>query len=149
MTVKTDSPNQEVPAGKPYTFEVTIYGDWYYEPETFQKEVVLTADEVATIKRLVAAYKGDLADGILPVLGRKAPKLRTKIRRAALTNVVATFIRRDEFFEPKSKEDEERFMLDNWTEADLNHLMRAYADHVNFEGIDDVYVCHIPAALMP
>lgn len=51
-----------------YTFTTLIDGNYYDEDEEFEKDIELSDDEVATIKKLVDEYKSDLSCGLIPIL---------------------------------------------------------------------------------
>ena len=138
MSTDTDSSSKEL---KSYEFKVWIDGNYYYEDEEIEAEIMLSDDEVETIKRLVREYDSDLSCGLMPILKKGDVHLYNKFFSEIYPPVFYELFQRDEMFEPIPGDEGKE-----WEEEDVIYLMETYGDGYCF---DDAYKCYIPEDMMP
>ena len=138
MSTDKDSSSKEL---KSYEFKVWIDGNYYYEDEEIEAEIMLTDDEVETIKRLVIEYDSDLSCGLMPILKEGDAHLYNKFFSEIYPPVFYELFQRDEMFEPIPGDEGKK-----WEEEDVIYLMETYGDGYCF---DDAYICYIPEDMMP
>ena len=138
MSTDTDSSSKEL---KSYEFKVWIDGNYYYEDEEIEAEIMLSDDEVETIKRLVREYDSDLSCGLMPILKEGDAHLYNKFFSEIYPPVFYELFQRDEMFEPIPGDEGKK-----WEEEDVIYLMETYGDGYCF---DDAYKCYIPEDMMP
>ena len=138
MSTDTDSSSKEL---KSYEFKVWIDGNYYYEDEEIEAEIMLSDDEVETIKRLVREYDSDLSCGLMPILKEGDAHLYNKFFSEIYPPVFYELFQRDEMFEPIPGDEGKE-----WEEEDVIYLMETYGDGYCF---DDAYICYIPEDMMP
>ena len=138
MSTDTDSSSKEL---KSYEFKVWIDGNYYYEDEEIEAEIMLSDDEVETIKRLVREYDSDLSCGLMPILKEGDAHLYNKFFSEIYPPVFYELFQRDEMFEPIPGDEGKE-----WEEEDVIYLMETYGDGYCF---DDAYKCYIPEDMMP
>ena len=138
MSTDKDSSSKEL---KSYEFKVWIDGNYYYEDEEIEAEIMLTDDEVETIKRLVIEYDSDLSCGLMPILKEGDAHLYNKFFSEIYPPVFYELFQRDEMFEPIPGDEGKK-----WEEEDVIYLMETYGDGYYF---DDAYKCYIPEDMMP
>ena len=138
MSTDTDSSSKEL---KSYEFKVWIDGNYYYEDEEIEAEIMLSDDEVETIKRLVKEYDSDLSCGLMPILKEGDAHLYNKFFSEIYPPVFYELFQRDEMFEPIPGDEGKK-----WEEEDVIYLMETYGDGYCF---DDAYKCYIPEDMMP
>ena len=138
MSTDKDSSSKEL---KSYEFKVWIDGNYYYEDEEIEAEIMLSDDEVETIKRLVREYDSDLSCGLMPILKEGDAHLYNKFFSEIYPPVFYELFQRDEMFEPISGDEGKK-----WEEEDVIYLMETYGDGYCF---DDAYICYIPEDMMP
>ena len=138
MSTDTDSSSKEL---KSYEFKVWIDGNYYYEDEEIEAEIMLSDDEVETIKKLVREYDSDLSCGLMPILKEGDAHLYNKFFSEIYPPVFYELFQRDEMFEPISGDEGKE-----WEEEDVIYLMETYGDGYCF---DDAYICYIPEDMMP
>lgn len=125
-----------------YTFKTWIDGNYYYEDEEFEREIELSDSEVATIKKLVNEYDGDLSSGLMPILEDGSDELFEKFYDAIFPHVFFVLFRRDPSFEPEPGDEDK-----TWDEdEDVDYLMETYGDGYDF---DNSYIVYIPDEMMP
>ena len=138
MSTDKDSSSNEL---KSYEFKVWIDGNYYFEDEEIEAEIMLSDDEVETIKRLVREYDSDLSCGLMPILKEGDAHLYNKFFSEIYPPVFYELFKRDEMFEPISGDEGKE-----WEEEDVIYLMETYGDGYCF---DDAYICYIPKDMMP
>ena len=138
MSIDQDSSSKEL---KSYEFKVWIDGNYYYEDEENEAEIMLSDDEVDTIKRLVREYDSDLSCGLMPILKEGDAHLYNKFFSEIYPPVFYELFQRDEMFEPIPGDEGKE-----WEEEDVIYLMETYGDGYCF---DDAYKCYIPEDMMP
>ena len=138
MSTDRDSSSKEL---KSYEFKVWIDGNYYYEDEEIEAEIMLSDDEVETIKRLVREYDSDLSCGLMPILKEGDAHLYNKFFSEIYPPVFYELFQRDEMFEPIPGDEGKE-----WEEEDVIYLMETYGDGYCF---DDAYKCYIPEDMMP
>ncbi len=138
MSTDTDSSSKEL---KSYEFKVWIDGNYYYEDEEIEAEIMLSDDEVETIKKLVREYDADLSCGLMPILKKGDVHLYNKFFSEIYPPVFYELFQRDEMFEPIPGDEGKE-----WEEEDVIYLMETYGDGYCF---DDAYKCYIPEDMMP
>ena len=138
MSTDKDSSSKEL---KSYEFKVWIDGNYYYEDEEIEAEIMLSDDEVETIKRLVREYDSDLSCGLMPILKEGDAHLYNKFFSEIYPPVFYELFQRDEMFEPIPGDEGKK-----WEEEDVIYLMETYGDGYCF---DDAYKCYIPEDMMP
>lgn len=138
MSADRDSSSKEL---KSYEFKVWIDGNYYYEDEEIEAEIMLSDDEVETIKRLVREYDSDLSCGLMPILKEGDAHLYNKFFSEIYPPVFYELFQRDEMFEPIPGDEGKK-----WEEEDVIYLMETYGDGYCF---DDAYICYIPEDMMP
>ena len=138
MSTDTDSSSKEL---KSYEFKVWIDGNYYYEDEEIEAEIMLSDDEVETIKKLVKEYDSDLSCGLMPILKEGDAHLYNKFFSEIYPPVFYELFQRDEMFEPIPGDEGKE-----WEEEDVIYLMETYGDGYCF---DDAYKCYIPEDMMP
>ena len=138
MSIDQDSSSKEL---KSYEFKVWIDGNYYYEDEENEAEIMLSDDEVDTIKRLVREYDSDLSCGLMPILKEGDAHLYNKFFSEIYPPVFYELFQRDEMFEPIPGDEGKK-----WEEEDVIYLMETYGDGYCF---DDAYKCYIPEDMMP
>jgi hypothetical protein len=138
MSIDQDSSSKEL---KSYEFKVWIDGNYYYEDEENEAEIMLSDDEVETIKRLVREYDSDLSCGLMPILKEGDAHLYNKFFSEIYPPVFYELFQRDEMFEPIPGDEGKK-----WEEEDVIYLMETYGDGYCF---DDAYKCYIPEDMMP
>ena len=138
MSIDQDSSSKEL---KSYEFKVWIDGNYYYEDEENEAEIMLSDDEVETIKRLVREYDSDLSCGLMPILKEGDAHLYNKFFSEIYPPVFYELFQRDEMFEPIPGDEGKK-----WEEEDVIYLMETYGDGYCF---DDAYICYIPEDMMP
>ena len=138
MSTDKDSSSKEL---KSYEFKVWIDGNYYYEDEEIEAEIMLSDDEVETIKRLVREYDSDLSCGLMPILKEGDAHLYNKFFSEIYPPVFYELFQRDEMFEPIPGDEGKK-----WEEEDVIYLMETYGDGYYF---DDAYKCYIPEDMMP
>ena len=138
MSTDKDSSSKEL---KSYEFKVWIDGNYYYEDEEIEAEIMLSDDEVETIKRLVIEYDSDLSCGLMPILKEGDAHLYNKFFSEIYPPVFYELFQRDEMFEPIPGDEGKE-----WEEEDVIYLMETYGDGYCF---DDAYKCYIPEDMMP
>ena len=138
MSTDTDSSSKEL---KSYEFKVWIDGNYYYEDEEIEAEIMLSDDEVETIKKLVKEYDSDLSCGLMPILKEGDAHLYIKFFSEIYPPVFYELFQRDEMFEPIPGDEGKE-----WEEEDVIYLMETYGDGYCF---DDAYKCYIPEDMMP
>ena len=138
MSTDKDSSSKEL---KSYEFKVWIDGNYYYEDEEIEAEIMLSDDEVETIKRLVKEYDSDLSCGLMPILKEGDAHLYIKFFSEIYPPVFYELFQRDEMFEPIPGDEGKK-----WEEEDVIYMMETYGDGYCF---DDAYKCHIPEDMMP
>ena len=138
MSIDQDSSSKEL---KSYEFKVWIDGNYYYEDEEIEAEIMLSDDEVETIKRLVREYDSDLSCGLMPILKEGDAHLYNKFFSEIYPPVFYELFQRDEMFEPIPGDEGKE-----WEEEDVIYLMETYGDGYCF---DDAYKCYIPEDMMP
>ena len=138
MSTGTDSSSKEL---KSYEFKVWIDGNYYYEDEEIEAEIMLSDDEVETIKKLVREYDADLSCGLMPILKKGDVHLYNKFFSEIYPPVFYELFQRDEMFEPIPGDEGKE-----WEEEDVIYLMETYGDGYCF---DDAYKCYIPEDMMP
>ena len=138
MSTDKDSSSKEL---KSYEFKVWIDGNYYYEDEEIEAEIMLSDDEVETIKRLVKEYDSDLSCGLMPILKEGDAHLYNKFFSEIYPPVFYELFQRDEMFEPIPGDEGKE-----WEEEDVIYLMETYGDGYCF---DDAYICYIPEDMMP
>ena len=138
MSTDRDSSSKEL---RSYEFKVWIDGNYYYEDEEIEAEIMLSDDEVETIKRLVREYDSDLSCGLMPILKEGDAHLYNKFFSEIYPPVFYELFQRDEMFEPISGDEGKK-----WEEEDVIYLMETYGDGYCF---DDAYICYIPEDMMP
>lgn len=138
MSTGTDSSSKEL---KSYEFKVWIDGNYYYEDEEIEAEIMLSDDEVETIKKLVREYDADLSCGLMPILKKGDVHLYNKFFSEIYPPVFYELFQRDEMFEPIPGDEGKE-----WEEEDAIYLMETYGDGYCF---DDAYKCYIPEDMMP
>ena len=125
-----------------YTFEIWIDGNYYYEDEEYEEEIMLSDSEVAKIKELIQDYDDNLSNGLMPILQKGSEELYQKFYDAVFPHVFFELFQRDPCFEPEPG-DENRC----WDEyEDVEYLMETYGDGYDF---DDAYIVRIPDEMMP
>ena len=138
MSTDKDSSSKEL---KSYEFKVWIDGNYYYEDEEIEAEIMLSDDEVETIKKLVKEYDSDLSCGLMPILKEGDAHLYNKFFSEIYPPVFYELFQRDEMFEPIPGDEGKE-----WEEEDVIYLMETYGDGYCF---DDAYKCYIPEDMMP
>ena len=138
MSTDKDSSSKEF---KSYEFKVWIDGNYYYEDEEIEAEIMLSDDEVETIKKLVREYDSDLSCGLMPILKEGDAHLYNKFFSEIYPPVFYELFQRDEMFEPIPGDEGKK-----WEEEDVIYLMETYGDGYCF---DDAYICYIPEDMMP
>lgn len=138
MSTDKDSSSKEL---KSFEFKVWIDGNYYYEDEEIEAEIMLSDDEVETIKRLVKEYDSDLSCGLMPILKEGDAHLYIKFFSEIYPPVFYELFQRDEMFEPIPGDEGKE-----WEEEDVIYLMETYGDGYCF---DDAYKCYIPKDMMP
>ena len=138
MSTDKDSSSKEL---RSYEFKVWIDGNYYYEDEEIEAEIMLSDDEVETIKRLVREYDSDLSCGLMPILKEGDAHLYNKFFSEIYPPVFYELFQRDEMFEPIPGDEGKK-----WEEEDVIYLMETYGDGYCF---DDAYKCYIPEDMMP
>lgn len=138
MSTDKDSSSKEL---KSYEFKVWIDGNYYYEDEEIEAEIMLSDDEVETIKKLVKEYDSDLSCGLMPILKEGDAHLYNKFFSEIYPPVFYELFQRDEMFEPIPGDEGKK-----WEEEDVIYLMETYGDGYCF---DDTYKCYIPEDMMP
>ena len=138
MSTDKDSSSKEL---KSYEFKVWIDGNYYYEDEEIEAEIMLSDDEVETIKKLVKEYDSDLSCGLMPILKEGDAHLYNKFFSEIYPPVFYELFQRDEMFEPIPGDEGKK-----WEEEDVIYLMETYGDGYYF---DDAYKCYIPEDMMP
>ena len=138
MSTDKDSSSKEL---KSYEFKVWIDGNYYYEDEEIEAEIMLSDDEVETIKKLVREYNSDLSCGLMPILKEGDAHLYNKFFSEIYPSVFYELFQRDEMFEPIPGDEGKK-----WEEEDVIYLMETYGDGYCF---DDAYICYIPKDMMP
>ena len=138
MSTDKDSSSKEL---KSYEFKVWIDGNYYYEDEEIEAEIMLSDDEVETIKRLVREYDSDLSCGLMPILKEGDAHLYNKFFSEIYPPVFYELFQRDEMFEPIPGDEGKK-----WEEEDVIYLIETYGDGYCF---DDAYICYIPEDMMP
>ena len=138
MSTDKDSSSKEL---KSYEFKVWIDGNYYYEDEEIEAEIMLSDDEVETIKKLVKEYDSDLSCGLMPILKEGDAHLYNKFFSEIYPPVFYELFQRDEMFEPIPGDEGKK-----WEEEDVIYLMETYGDGYCF---DDAYKCYIPEDMMP
>ena len=138
MSTDKDSSSKEL---RSYEFKVWIDGNYYYEDEEIEAEIMLSDDEVETIKRLVREYDSELSCGLMPILKEGDAHLYIKFFSEIYPPVFYELFQRDEMFEPIPGDEGKK-----WEEEDVIYLMETYGDGYCF---DDAYKCHIPEDMMP
>ena len=138
MSTDKDSSSKEL---KSYEFKVWIDGNYYYEDEEFEAEIMFSDDEVETIKKLVKEYDSDLSCGLMPILKEGDAHLYNKFFSEIYPPVFYELFQRDEMFEPIPGDEGKK-----WEEEDVIYLMETYGDGYCF---DDAYKCYIPEDMMP
>ena len=138
MSTDKDSSSKEL---KSYEFKVWIDGNYYYEDEEFEAEIMFSDDEVETIKKLVKEYDSDLSCGLMPILKEGDAHLYNKFFSEIYPHVFYELFQRDEMFEPIPGDEGKK-----WEEEDVIYLMETYGDGYCF---DDAYKCYIPEDMMP
>ena len=138
MSTDRDSSSKEL---KSYEFKVWIDGNYYYEDEEIEAEIMLSDDEVETIKRLVREYDSDLSCGLMPILKEGDAHLYNKFFSEIYPPVFYELFQRDEMFEPIPGDEGKK-----WEEEDVIYLMETYGDGYCF---DDAYICYIPEDMIP
>ena len=126
---------------KPYEFTIWIDGNYYYDDEEIEEEILLSDEDVETIKRLVREYDGDLSCGLMPILKKGDERLYNRFYSIIFPPVFYEMFQRDEMFEPEPGDEGK-----DWDEDDVLYLMETYGDHYDF---DDAYICYIPEDMMP
>ncbi len=125
-----------------YTFSILIDGNYYDEDEEFEKDIELSDDEIAAIKKLVDDYESDLSCGLIPILEAGSEELYHKFYDAIFPHVFFVLFQRDPCFEPEPG-DENKI----WDEdEDIEYLMETYGGGYDF---DDAFVVYIPDEMMP
>ena len=97
MSTDKDSSSKEL---RSYEFKVWIDDNYYYEDEEIEAEIMLSDDEVETIKRLVKEYDSDLSCGLMPILKEGDAHLYIKFFSEIYPPVFYELFQRDEMFEP-------------------------------------------------
>ena len=138
MSTDKDSSSNEL---KSYEFKVWIDGNYYFEDEEIEAEIMLSDDEVETIKKLVKEYDSDLSCGLMPILKEGDAHLYNKFFSEIYPPVFYELFQRDEMFEPIPGDEGKK-----WEEEDVIYLMETYGDGYCF---DDAYKCYIPEDMMP
>lgn len=138
MSADRESSSKEL---RSYEFKVWIDGNYYYEDEEIEAEIMLSDDEVETIKRLVREYDSDLSCGLMPILKEGDAHLYNKFFSEIYPPVFYELFQRDEMFEPIPGDEGKE-----WEEEDVIYLMETYGDGYCF---DDAYKCYIPEDMMP
>ena len=138
MSTDRDSSSKEL---RSYEFKVWIDGNYYYEDEEFEAEIMFSDDEVETIKKLVKEYDSDLSCGLMPILKEGDAHLYNKFFSEIYPPVFYELFQRDEMFEPIPGDEGKK-----WEEEDVIYLMETYGDGYCF---DDAYKCYIPEDMMP
>lgn len=138
ISTDKDSSSKEL---KSYEFKVWIDGNYYYEDEEIEAEIMLSDDEVETIKKLVKEYDSDLSCGLMPILKEGDAHLYNKFFSEIYPPVFYELFQRDEMFEPIPGDEGKK-----WEEEDVIYLMETYGDGYCF---DDAYKCYIPEDMMP
>ena len=126
---------------KPYEFTIWIDGNYYYDDEEIEEEILLSDKDIETIKRLVREYDGDLSCGLMPILKGGDERLYNRFYSIIFPPVFYEMFQRDEMFEPIPGDEGK-----DWDEDDVLYLMETYGDHYDF---DDAYICYIPEDMMP
>ena len=124
-----------------HKFRVWIDGVYYHDDLEYDVEIDLTDDEVATIKKLINDYDGELRLGLMPILEAGSDELYQKFYDTIFPEVFLELFRRDDMFEPNPG-DENR----HWDVDDFEYLMETYGDGYNFE---EAYIVKIPKEMMP
>ena len=133
-----ETPSQEL---KPYEFTVWIDGNYYYDDDEIEEEILLSDEDVETIKRLVREYDDDLSCGLMPILKDGDERLYNRFYSIIFPPVFYEMFQRDEMFEPIPGDEGM-----DWEEDDALYLMETYGVNYDF---GDAYICYIPEEMMP
>lgn len=138
MSTDKDSSSKEL---KSYVFKVWIDGNYFCEDEEIEAEIMLSDDEVETIKKLVREYDSDLSCGLMPILKEGDAQLHNKFFSKIYPPVFYELFQMNNMFEPIPGDEGEE-----WEKEDAIYLMETYSDNYCF---DDAYICYIPEDMMP
>ena len=122
-------------------FTLWIDGCYYYEDEEYEVEVDLSEEEVASIRKMVNEYEGDLSRGLMPVLKVCSKELYQKFYDVVYPDVFYSVFKGDDCFEPLPQDEDK-----SWTFDDVNYLIETYGDHYD---CDDAYQVFIPDDMKP
>ena len=138
MPALPESSSQDL---RPYVFKIWVDGNYYYEDEEREEEILLSDEDIETIKRLVREYDDDLACGLMPILKEGDERLYYRFYNIIFPPVFYELFQRDDMFEPIPSDEGK-----DWDEDDVLYLMETYGDGYDF---DDAYICYIPEDMMP
>lgn len=122
-------------------FTLWIDGCYYNEDEEYEVEVDLSEEEIASIRKMVNEYKGDLSRGLMPVLKACSKELYQKFYDVVYPDVFYSVFKGDNCFEPLPQDEDK-----SWTFDDVNYLMETYGDHYD---CDEAYQVFIPDDMKP
>ena len=122
-------------------FTLWIDGCYYYEDEEYEVEVDLSEEEVASIRKMVNEYEGDLSRGLMPVLKACSKELYQKFYDVVYPDVFYSVFKGDNCFEPLPQDEDK-----SWTFDDVYYLMETYGDNYD---CDDAYQVFIPDDMKP
>lgn len=121
-------------------FTLWIDGCYYDEDEEYEVEVDLSEEEIASIRKMVNEYEGDLSRGLMPVLKSCSKELYQKFYDVVYPDVFYSVFKGDDCFEPLPQDEDK-----SWTFEDVNYLMATYGDHYD---CDEAYQVFIPDDMM-
>lgn len=122
-------------------FTLWIDGCYYDEDEEYEVEVDLSEEEIASIRKMVNEYEGDLSRGLMPVLKVCSKELYQKFYDVVYPDVFYSVFKGDDCFEPLPQDEDK-----SWTFDDVNYLIETYGDHYD---CDEAYQVFIPDDMMP
>lgn len=138
--------------GSDHTFKVFVDGDYYEDSSEQDVTVRLADEEVATIKKLVRSYDGEInndtcggelsENGLMPILMDGSKELYKKFYRAIYPKVFFELFSFDYMCDSLSYPYQDK----DWKYKDVDYLMMCYGDACDF---NDAFMCHIPEEWMP